>query len=101
MSPGATSGTAAADNAPPFVKFMFKYIMMPIVMPLRGMVHKVNKGAERFVDAINSDRYKTGGFYASSENKVVGEVVDQFNIFPVMSNEEYQDNAHRAIHKFV
>jgi NAD(P)-dependent dehydrogenase (short-subunit alcohol dehydrogenase family) len=101
MSPGATSGTAAADNAAPMIKFMFKYIMMPIVMPLRGMVHKVDKGASRFVDAINNDKYKSGGFYASTENKVVGEVVDQFNIFPVMANESNQDNAFQAVHKFV
>lgn len=101
MSPGATSGTAAADNAAPMIKFMFKYIMMPIVMPLRGMVHKVDKGAARFVDAISNDKYKSGRFYASTENKVVGEVIDQFNIFPVMANETYQDNAYAAIHKYI
>lgn len=101
MSPGATSGTAAADNAAPLIKFMFKYIMMPIVMPLRGMVHKVDKGAARFVDALSNDSYKSGGFYASSEDKVVGEVVDQFLIFPTMGNKEYQDNAYQAVHQFV
>ena len=101
MSPGATSGTAAADNAAPMIKFMFKYVMMPIVMPLRGMVHKVDKGAARFVDAISNDNYQSGGFYASAENKVVGEVVDQFNIFPAMANDAYQDNAYHAIHKFL
>jgi len=101
MSPGATSGTAAADNAAPMIKFMFKYIMMPIVMPLRGMVHKVDKGAARFVDAISNNVYKSGGFYASTEQKVVGEVVDQFNIYPTMANGTYQDNAYQAVHKFL
>lgn len=101
MSPGATSGTAAADNAAPLIKFMFKYIMMPIVMPMRGMVHKVDKGAARFVDAISNSNYKSGGFYASTENKVVGDVVDQFDIYPVMSKSEYQDNANEALHQFI
>ena len=101
VSPGATSGTAAADNAAPMIKFMFKYIMMPIVMPLRGMVHRIDKGAARFVDAITNDKYKSGGFYASTANKVVGEVVDQFDIFPTMANKSYQDNAYQAIHKFI
>jgi len=101
MSPRATSGTAAADNAAPMIKFMFKYIMMPIVMPLRGMVYKVDKGAARFVDALSNEKYKSGGFYASTENKVVGEVVDQFSIFPVMATESYQDNAYQAVHKYL
>ena len=101
ISPGATSGTAAADNAPPAVKFMFKYIMMPIVMPLRGMIHKLDKGAARFVDAISSEKYQSGGFYASEENKVVGKLVDQFKIYPVMANKEFQDNANEALHKFI
>lgn len=101
MSPGSTSGTSAADNAPTMVKFMFKYIMMPIVLPLRGMVHKVGKGAARYVDAITNNNYQSGGFYASEESKVVGQVVDQFKIYPVMANPEFQDNAHQALHKFI
>lgn len=101
MSPGATSGTAAADNAPTMVKFMFKYIMMPIVMPLRGMVHKVDKGAERFVDAISSNEYESGKFYASTESKVVGPVMDQAQIMPAFTNQQFQDNANAALHKFI
>ena len=60
-----------------------------------------DKTAARYVDAVNNANYKTGGFYASIENKVVGEVVDQFDIFPTMANESYQDNAYEAVHKFV
>ena len=99
ISPGATSGTAAADNAAPMIKFMFKYIMMPIVMPLRGMVHKVDKGAERFVNVLKDDSpYQDGGFYASTEQKVVGQVVNQFSIYPALANKSYQDNAYQAVH---
>ncbi|MDX2360869.1 MAG: SDR family NAD(P)-dependent oxidoreductase [Crocinitomicaceae bacterium] len=101
VSPGATSGTEVADNVPTMVKIMFKYLMMPIILPLRGMVHKVDKGAARFVNALNNDQFQTGGFYASEESKVTGQVVDQFKIFPTMANKAYQDNAYAALHEFV
>ena len=101
MSPGGTSGTAAADNAPTMIKFMFKFILMPIVMPLRGLVHSIDKGAARFVDAIQNNNYKSGGFYASIESTVTGDIVDQFEIYPVMANENYQDNANEALHRFI
>jgi hypothetical protein len=100
MSPGSTSGTAAMDSASPILKFVFQRIMMPIVMPLLGLAHLVDKGAARFVDAISNKKYQSGGFYASTESKLTGEVVDQFSIFPTMANETYQDNAYEAVHKF-
>lgn len=100
MSPGSTSGTAAMDSASPILKFVFQRIMMPIVMPLLGLAHGVDKGAARFVDAISNKKYQSGGFYASTESKLTGEIVDQFSIFPTMANETYQDNAYEAVHKF-
>ena len=101
MSPGATSGTSFVDNTSGMMKFMFKYIMLPIVMPLRGMVHKVEKGASRYLEAISDSSFKNGGFYASKETKVVGEIVDQFDIFPTLANASFQDNAYNAIHRFI
>ena len=101
MSPGATSGTAVTENIPLFNKIMFKYIMMPIVMPLRGMIHGLDKGAERYVLALNDDSYTSGGFYASKDNKVTGPVVDQATIFPDLGNAQYQDNAAKAIRTFI
>lgn len=101
MSPGSTGGTAAVDNASPVFKFVYKRIMMPIVMPLLGMAHGVNKGAARFVDAISNKKYQSGRFYASTESKLTGEIVDQFSISPTMANETYQDNAYEAVHKFL
>ena len=83
------------------IKIMFKYILMPIVMPLRGLVHTIDKGAARFVDAIQNNKYQSGGFYASVESKVTGDIVDQFEIYPVMANPNYQDNAHAALHRFI
>lgn len=101
MSPGATSGTAITEELPLFNKIMFKYVMMPIVMPLQGMIHGLDKGAKRFVDVISDTSYKTGTFYASKDGKVVGPVVDQSNFFSDLKNESYQDNAYEAVYRFV
>jgi len=100
MSPGATSGTSVADNTAPMMKFLWNNIM-PIMFSLFGMGHKVDKAAARFVDAISNQKYKTGGFYASKENKMTGEVVDQFEILPALANTNSQDNAYEAVHKFL
>src|SRR6201985_3485636 len=71
MSPGNTKGTLAPDNLPPAMKFMVKYLMMPVVFPLMGgMVHTLDVGAKRFVDGISDERYKSGVFYASAAGKL-------------------------------
>jgi NAD(P)-dependent dehydrogenase (short-subunit alcohol dehydrogenase family) len=101
MSPGNTGGTGAPDSIPQPMKFMLTYFMMPIVMPLMGVVHKVEVGAKRFVDGISDERYKTGIFYASKERKLTGEVVDQSTFFADLKNSTFQDNAHKAIHRFI
>ena len=102
MSPGNTTGTAAPDNLPPPMRFMLKYFMMPIVFPLMGdMVHKLDVGVKRFVDGISEDRYKSGVFYASKEGKLSGEVVDQSTFYTDLNNTAFQDNADKAIHRFI
>jgi NAD(P)-dependent dehydrogenase (short-subunit alcohol dehydrogenase family) len=101
VSPGFTSGTAVMNDLPPAKKMMFKYIMIPIVAPLKGMVHKLDKGAKRFVDGINDDIYKSGVFYASKKKKLVGPLVDQSSIFPDLNNPAFQDNANEAIHRYI
>jgi NAD(P)-dependent dehydrogenase (short-subunit alcohol dehydrogenase family) len=102
MSPGNTSGTNAPDNLPPPMRFMLKNIMMPIVFPMiGGMVHNIEVGVKRFVDAISDDRYKSGVFYASKEGKLSGEVVDQSTFFTALKNTTFQDNADKAIHRFI
>jgi len=75
--------------------------MMPLVMPLIGMVHKVEVGAKRFVDGISDERYKSGIFYASKEGKLTGDVVDQSTFYADLKNSTFQDNADRAIHRFI
>ena len=102
MSPGNTGGTNAPDSLPPAMKFMLKYLMMPIVFPLiGGMVHKLEVGAKRFVDGISDDRYKSGVFYASKEGKLSGDVVDQSTFYTDLKNITFQDNADKAIHRFI
>ena len=102
MSPGNTGGTNAPDNLPPPMKFMLKYLMMPVVFPLRGgMVHKLEVGAKRFVDGISDERYRSGVFYASKEGKLSGDVVDQSTFYTDLKNTTFQDNADKAIHRFI
>lgn len=101
VSPGATSGTAVADNIPLMMKFMFKYVMYQIVLPLRGMVHSVEKGAKRYVEALTNTAYQSGSFYASPLGKVTGPLVEQQAIFSDLGNHTYQDNAYKAIHQFI
>ncbi|KFF10500.1 short-chain dehydrogenase [Chryseobacterium soli] len=102
MSPGNTGGTNAPDNLPPAMKFMLKYLMMPIVFPLiGGMVHKLKVGAKRFVDGISDEQYKSGIFYASKQGKLSGDVVDQSTFYTDLKNTTFQDNADKAIHHFI
>jgi NAD(P)-dependent dehydrogenase (short-subunit alcohol dehydrogenase family) len=102
MSPGNTKGTGAPDSLPPAMKFMLNYLMMPVVFPLiGGMVHTLEVGAKRFVDGISDDRYKSGVFYASKEGKLSGDVVDQSTFYTALRNISFQDNADKAIHRFI
>jgi NAD(P)-dependent dehydrogenase (short-subunit alcohol dehydrogenase family) len=102
VSPGNTTGTAAPDNLPQPMRFMLTYIMMPIVFPLMGgMVHKIGVGVKRFVEAISDERYKSGVFYASKEGKLSGDMLDQSTFFTALKNTTFQDNADKAIHRFI
>ncbi len=101
MSPGGTKGTAVMDDMSGIQKFMFKYIMMPFIMPMMGMAHSLETGAKRFVNGINNDSLKSGVFYGSKKNVLTGEIVDQSEFFPDLNNTEYQDNADAAIHRFI
>ncbi|WP_109832270.1 SDR family NAD(P)-dependent oxidoreductase [Reichenbachiella versicolor] len=101
MSPGGTRGTQGFDDLPLFQKIMFKYVGMPILMPLMGLSHSLTKGAQRFVDGIGNTEYKSGNFYASKENVLTGPLVEQRQIFSDLGNEQYQINADEAIHKFI
>ncbi|MDR3678748.1 MAG: SDR family NAD(P)-dependent oxidoreductase [Flavipsychrobacter sp.] len=102
VSPGNTKGTGAPDNLPPAMKFMLNNFMMPIIFPLiGGMVHKLEVGAKRFVDGISDEQYKSGVFYASKQGKLSGDMVDQSTFYNDLKNTTFQDNADKAIHRFI
>ncbi len=101
MSPGGTRGTSAMDDLPGLQRFMFKYIAMPIVLPLLGMSHTVEKGAARYVKGISDESLKSGVFYASKNKVLTGPVIDQSSIFSDLSNPVFQDNASQAIHNLL
>ena len=102
MSPGNTKGTGAPDSLPPLMRFMLKYLMMPIVFPLLGnMVHSLETGVKRLVDGVSEDQYQSGVFYASIEGKLSGDVVDQSTFYTDLKNISFQDNAYEAIHRFI
>ena len=84
-----------------FQKFMFKYIMMPFLRPAMKLAHNLEDGAKRYVDAVNDPSYKTGIFYGSEANVLVGPMTDQSAFFPDLKNTEIQDNAARVIQQFV
>lgn len=101
ISPGGTRGTQGFDDLPLIQKIMFKYVGMPIFMPLMGMSHSLKKGAQRFVNSINDPSLRSGGFYASKESVLTGPLVEQEGMFSDLTNERYQDNASAAIHQFI
>ena len=101
MSPGNTSGTNVARDFPLPVRVLMKRVLMPIVMPLFGIVHSLNKGAERHVDALNDQSLRSGSFYASKADALTGPVVDQSTIMPDLANTNYQDQAYEAVHRFL
>lgn len=101
MSPGGTSGTAVMDDLPGLMRFMYKYIAMPILMPMMGMAHSLETGAGRYVDGISNDSLESGVFYGSKEKVLTGPVIDQSTLFSDLNNTAYQDNANEAIHRFI
>ena len=101
MSPGNTSGTDVARDLPPPLRVLLKFVLTPVVMPLLGLVHPVEKGAERLVRALDDPSLKSGRFYASRADALTGAVVDQSEIFPEIARPTYQDNAGMAVHRFV
>ena len=101
MSPGNTSGTEAARDFPLPFRVLMKYVLMPVVMPLFGIVQGLEKGAKRHVDALNDAALKTGAFYASKADALTGPVVDQSTIMPELANTTYQDHANEAVHRFL
>ncbi|HTP51270.1 MAG TPA: SDR family NAD(P)-dependent oxidoreductase [Anaeromyxobacteraceae bacterium] len=101
VSPGQTSGTEAPNNFPGLTRLMLKYVMMPIVAPLLGIVHSLETGSKRLVDAIVDPAFRSGTFYASDAKALTGPLVDQSAISPELRDATIQDNAWEAVHRFL
>jgi NAD(P)-dependent dehydrogenase (short-subunit alcohol dehydrogenase family) len=101
VSPGNTRGTDGQRDLPTLARIFLQYVAMPVIMPILGLVHDLEHGARRLVDALDDPALKSGSFYASRAKTLTGPVVDQSEIFPDLANETYQDNAAEAVHRFV
>lgn len=101
MSPGSTQGTETASDFPKAFQFVYNNILMPVILPLMGMSHSLDKGTKRITDGINDSSLKSGVFYASKEKVLTGPIIDQSTIFPDLKNETFQDNANAAVHRFI
>ncbi len=100
MCPGGTSGTNGDDSMQGLQRLFVKYIGKPLMVAF-GMMHGVEKGAARYINALTNDSYKSGVFYASPIGEMIGDVVDQSTILDDFANEDFQDNAYEAIHRFL
>lgn len=98
MSPGATTGTEGFNTLSPIRQFLMKSMMK--VMLMLGKVHKLEVGAQRYVDGLLNDSYNSGGFYASQKG-LTGAIGEQGKLFPDLNNERFQDNAKYAIQRFI
>ena len=101
VSPGATTGTNAANELSGFQRFFFTRIAYPLLSAF-GRAHDLETGAKRYVDTLRDEAtFETGRFYASAWPTTSGALVDQAPIFADLDNKAFQDNAHAAIHRFV
>ena len=100
ISPGGTSGTDVMNDLPPLMQFMYNQIGLKL-MPLFGLMHKLEVGAKRFVDVLHDKSFKSGIFYGSKKPVLTGPLVDQGTIFDDLNNETIQNNADEAIHNFI
>ncbi|BFM18525.1 hypothetical protein R50073_47080 [Maricurvus nonylphenolicus] len=98
MSPGATTGTEGFNTLSPVRQYLMKGMMQ--VMLWLGKVHRVEVGAQRYVDGLFNSAYQNGGFYASKQG-LTGAVGEQGVLFKDINNESFQDNAYQAIQRFI
>ena len=61
-----------------------------------SIVHSIDHGAARFVNALDNKQFQTGGFYASEESKVTGQV----KIHLTLADKQFQDNVYTCLHQY-
>lgn len=100
VCPGGTSGTNGDDSMQGLQRLFVKYIGKPLMVAF-GMMHNVEAGAARYINALTDETYKSGIFYASPVGNLIGAVVDQATILDNFANKDFQENAYEAIHRFL
>ena len=105
VSPGGTMGTAIMDQAgaPLFLRIFPS--LLKVLIELLGIVHSVEVGAKRYVDAVVgnwNDRFESGTFVASTR-LVTGQVCDQSTLScgRQYGDKKLQDVVYRVLQKYV
>jgi len=99
VSPGGTSGTNGASEMPGVMKFVMPVMMR--TMTVFGVMHSLETGTKRYIDVLNDPSYKSGQFYASSQGKMSGKIVEQSQYNASFINTTYQNNVNDAIHAYI
>ena len=87
--------TQGLDNAGVMKKFIFSFLV-PVMLCV-GVMHPLEVGAQRNVDAlIEKHLYRSGMYYASTSG-TTGPVCDQSILYDAIKNRSYQDNAFAAV----
>lgn len=98
VSPGATVGTEGF-NSLPLLKRLFMKSMMQAML-LIGKVHRVEKGASRYLECLYDEGTESGAFYASQKG-LTGPLSMQQQYFPDLIDTRVQDNAYQAIQSLI
>ncbi len=101
VSPGNTRGTNIADSMPLADRLLMRYLVMPVVAPLLGLVHSVQQRAARIIAGLADEAFKSGIFYASGPGALTGPLLDQSRIFADFGNRAFQENARDAVQRFL
>jgi NAD(P)-dependent dehydrogenase (short-subunit alcohol dehydrogenase family) len=101
MSPGNTSGTDVMRELPGPLRFLVQRVVLPHVAPLFGIAHPLESGTARLADAVTDAGLRSGTFYASAADTITGPVIDQADVVSDFRDSAIQDNAARAVRRFV
>lgn len=105
MSPGGTTGTEAASQAPLYMRVAIQ-LLGKSLLPLLGMFHSLDKGTERYLSAVGyrndgEMKLESGKVYASRKGKAAGSYVDQASFFPLFDEVSAQDAAYETLYSFI
>lgn len=103
VSPGATTGTKAANDMPAYMRLGYKFFMAGPMKAI-GHSHSVSKGAENYLSGIGMGpvTVPTGKFYGAPIGKSSGKLVDQGEkVDRLYDSPEAQAAAYEAVKSFL